>query len=149
MAIDPGVTTGWAIVSGRNDGASTVVTVENSGYTPWFEFALMFHDAMRDPERRFDDVVYETWRLYKTEALAQIGSDMPSSQCVGCIRLACELARRDGWRGKIRDQPASIKKVIDARMGGTDYLPKSPVEHDRDAIRHGYYWFLLNKASAK
>ena len=141
MAIDPGVTTGWAI--GNYDAATKTLAVEASGYTPWREFAVMIFEAMQDPERRFDHVVYETWRLYKTHAMTQVGSDMPSSQCVGCIWLAVEMANRGGHRCTISDQPAAYKKVIDARMGGPEtYLPKSEVDHDRDALRHLWYWAM-------
>lgn len=142
IAIDPGVTTGWAI--GEVDAAVGTLEVLQSGYTPWREFALMLHDAMTDDARRFQVVVYETWLLYRKNAMDLVGSRMESSQCVGCIWMATELARREGHRVTLLDQPAAFKKVIDGRMGGPDaYLPKSDVEHDRDALRHLWYWFMF------
>lgn len=141
IAIDPGVTTGWAV--GSVSGDPEALEVEAYGYDPWTEFVIRLDDAMQDHDRRFDVIVFETWRLYKAEAMTQVGSDMPSSQCVGCIWFAYERAKRAGHAVKLLDQPAAIKKVIDARMGGADlYLPKSDVEHDRDALRHLWYWFM-------
>lgn len=145
MAIDPGVTTGWAVgtITDPEGDGRLELHVERAGYDPWRSFVMMLDDAMQDPTRRFDVVVYETWRLYKSHAMTQVGSDMPSSQCVGCIWMAVERARRAGHKVELLDQPAAYKKIIDARMGGAEtYLPASDVDHDRDAVRHLWYYYM-------
>jgi hypothetical protein len=84
--------------------------------------------------------VYESWRLRAANAMALVGSDLPSSQCVGAIKMAA-------WHSNtfICTSEPSNKPVIDSFMGGTDYLPaRDQVEHYRDALRH-LYWYAAFK----
>lgn len=81
-------------------------------------------------------IVYESWRLYKTHALAMIGNDMQPSQVVGMIRYVA-------WQHKKRlvSRGARIKKASVASMPDwlTEHMAKSTQQHDQDAIMHAWY----------
>lgn len=131
LAIDPGIDTGWA--EGRIEDKQ--VHVDRHGWTPWRKFALSLDSKVDDFP--YDVIVYETWKLTKHGAKVLLGSDMQSSQCVGCIWLSGTKAHVP-----IVGQPPAIKATIDKWMGGTGYLPVSDVDHNRDAIRHLYYYAM-------
>lgn len=149
IGIDPGVSTGWATALILNDA----MYVEDSGWGPWRPFAMRFHDRMLNFEKEgFDVVVVEDWRLTKKGRDVLLGSDLPSSQCLGCVRLAYDLARRGGHRPRLVLQQPSTKSVVNGWMGaGADWLPDSPVDHNKDAIRHLWYYALnpANKTGVK
>jgi hypothetical protein len=130
---------------GHVDDGKVVVT--KHGWDPWRAFALRLYDRMMNfEEEGFDVIVMEDWRLTKRGAQTLLGSDLPSSQCLGAIRLAYDLARRAGHGVRLVTQAPAHKYVVDSWMGGTGYLPASEVEHNRDAIRHLYY-YALNPAN--
>ena len=131
LAIDPGIDTGWA--EGRIEDKQVIV--DRHGWTPWRKFCSALDDKRADWP--FDLVVYEKWALTKHGATVLLGSDMQSSQCIGCIWLC---ASKVGC--PIVVQPPAIKNTVDKWMGGTGYLPESDVDHNRDAIRHLYYYAL-------
>ncbi len=137
IAIDPGEMTGWAIGT-IEDGK---LTLEQFGYDPWKQFVVNLAkvQAGDDP---FGTIVYESWRLRPQNAKQLTGSDFPSSQCIGAIKLSA-------WTSgaALATSEPSNKPVIDRQMGSADaYLPKrDTVEHYRDAIRH-LYWYAVNKA---
>lgn len=143
ISIDPGVSTGWAIgtITDRQ------VNIEKHGDSPWRAFCLRLYDRMMNfDEEGFDVLVMEDWRLTKRGAQTLLGSDLPSSQCLGGIRLSYDLARRAGHTVKLVTQMPATKNIVDAWMGGTAYLPKSDVDHNRDAIRH-FWYYALNPAN--
>lgn len=144
LALDPGEMAGWA--RGRiEDGA---LRVDAFGYDPWKVLSLAVYHRMTGPEP-YDVVVYEAWRLQKAKALSLVGSDMQSSQCIGCIKLSCWLAGQNGNAVTLVNQEPAIKNVIDSMKGGTDYLPeRQEVEHYRDALRHLHY-YAVNKGGCK
>ena len=135
IAIDPGEMTGWA----RGTIEDGKVEIESHGYTPWQEFVIAFADRMEQPPM-FDVVVYESWRLRKSSAMELVGSDLQSSQCIGAIKLSVWRAQQRGFAVRMRNQEPAIKNVIDAMKGGTDYLPKSDKDHNKDAVRHLWYF---------
>jgi hypothetical protein len=143
IAFDPGELTGWArgVLHVGVDIAGTPASqleVEAFGYDPWKPTALAFWRTMaEDP---YDVVIYETWRLRRSSALDLIGSDMQSSQFIGCVKLATWVAQKER-PVRILGQEPSIKHVIDGWKGGTDYLPRDSEgkEHFRDALRHLWY----------
>lgn len=134
LALDPGEATGWAWGTLDDEG---LLQVGGSGWDPWK--TVVMHLAQKQvlaATREYDVLVYEAWRLRGSVAKSLVGSDMQSSQAVGCIKLC-------GWLSgaRIVSQEPSIKPVIDKIMGGPDaYLPSSPVDHNKDALRHLYYF---------
>jgi hypothetical protein len=150
IAIDPGEMTGWAIgriqdtlIERGIPGAEVPVkelVLEQFGYDPWKVFVMNLANV-QEGEDPFGTIVYESWRLRPQNAKQLVGSDFPSSQCIGAIKLA-------GWRSgaQLVTSEPSNKPVIDRQMGGAEiYLPKrDTVEHYRDAVRH-LYWYAVNK----
>lgn len=134
LAVDPGLDTGWA--EGEiTDGGLHVI---RHGWTKWKPWARALHDKLtQDEQKPYDVIVYETWKLTSQGAKTLLGSDMQSSQCIGCIWLAWD---RSPHTIKLANQAPAIKNTIDKWMGGTGYLPSSDVEHNRDALRHLYYY---------
>lgn len=136
IALDPGDSTGWAtgrVTDGRMD-------VTAWGYGAWKDVALRLWRAQesKDP---YSHIVYEAWRLRAGHERAFIGSAMPSVQMVGQIKACAWWAP---IQVRLTSQEPAIKPVIDKQMhkwlGNPDYLPSSEVEHDRDALRHLYYY---------
>lgn len=153
IAIDPGEMTGWAIgriepyvyYADPPEGGDlplpppNQLIVEQFGYDPWKAFVINFANVM-EGDNPFDIVVYESFRIRATAAKALTGSDVPTAQAIGAIKLAA-------WRAgaQLVTSEPSNKPVIDRQMGGTDYLPKrDQVEHYRDAVRH-IHWYAVNK----
>lgn len=138
IALDPGDMTGWATarVNGR------CLSVTGSGYGPWKEIGLKLWRAQSSPDP-FTHIVYEAWRLRPGHERSFIGSAIPSIQMVGQIKASAWWAPVDV---ALASQEPNIKPVIDKQMarwrGHPDYLPSSEVEHDRDALRHLYYYTL-------
>lgn len=136
MAVDPGEMTGWAIGT-LTDGS---LVIDQYGYDPWKVYAINLANVQKG-ENPFDIIVYESWRLRPQNAKQLVGSDFPSSQCIGAIKISA-------WTSgaTLATSEPAYKPVIDRQMGGTDYLPKrDTVEHYRDAIRH-ICWYAVNKA---
>ncbi len=140
IAFDPGHQTGWA----RGVIRDNVLTEVAHGWAPWKDLSLAFYRTMTtDP---YDIVVYESWLLRMTAAKELLGSDMQPSQGIGVIRFCCWLAQEAGHFVDIVVQSPAQKKVADALMakyGRT--LPRSEVEHNRDALRHLYLYCYTNK----
>lgn len=137
IAIDPGIETGYAIGS-VDDNKLTLV---KHGWSPWKAFVLAFHERMmEDP---YDVVVYESWLLQASKAKQMIGSDMQSSQAIGAIHLSTWLAMRAGHKVKLVTQHPAHKTPANAWIQKLGlYLPTSEVEHNRDGIRHLYYYCI-------
>jgi hypothetical protein len=136
IAIDPGQTTGWA--SGVIEDKK-LVDIKH-GYDRWKDWALRFHDVMIHGEH-FNIVVYESWLLRRSSALQLVGSDMQSSQCIGAFKMSCWLAQDSGLGVDIVTQHPKDKSEANIRMEVAGIqMPKSDVEHDRDALRHLYLY---------
>lgn len=140
IAFDPGEMTGWATgyTEEREDGVHLIVP--SYGYHPWKVVVEVFDQAMLDhTPPKYDQVVYESWRLRADKAKQLVGSDLQSSQCIGAIKKVV-------WRCQRLRQPVTLftnepgnKPAIDGWMdkaGKGDYLPRSDKEHPRDAVRH-------------
>lgn len=131
IAFDPGTTTGWATGYVLDDQ----LVVTNYGYDPWKDVALKYDNTQRNPDTKIDVMVYESFYLRKAKAMQLVGSDFPVIKFIGGVLVT-------SWATGttiVKQEPAH-KPVIDQMMKGTGYLPVSEVEHDRDALRHLYYW---------
>jgi hypothetical protein len=141
IAFDPGTTTGWAtgVISGGR------LEVLDYGYAQWKEVALTYDRRQRqDPALDlslvktppFDVMVYESFYLRKSSALQLVGSDFPVVKFIGGV-----LVTSWATNTKVQVQHPSDKPTIDQVMGGAAaYLPRSEVEHDRDALRHLHFY---------
>lgn len=141
LALDPGERVGWATGWIYTEGPSEL-RVENHGITQLKPMALKVHEVAGD----YDLIIYETFRLRPASAKQLIGSDFPTVQFIGMVRLAAWLAGT-----KLVSQGPSIKatadKVIPVQYPDIDArikaLPASHDEsHDGDALRHlAFYHF--------
>jgi hypothetical protein len=160
--VDPGETVGWAafeIVDGVQtfDGGKTVVEAKlpdvlNYGNTKMQRFALelLKHAA------EYDVIGFEPYTISPDKLLAHAGSDVPTLQVVGMIRLASWAAqdvRKDGFP-RIVESPRNRKT---RGLGAVRlYLPEyedivlealnGPHDdgHFGDAILHGAAWYYDN-----
>lgn len=151
ISIDPGETAGWATCTLGEDyvgpGETGLVVrdlVHDS--TPMLAFWRGYDKAMKDPERRFQVTIYESWKLTRHGAKVLVGSDMRSSQLIGMIRASYLQAKDAGATlDPLIHVPPAAKSVVDAWFGGPDYLPVSDVDHNRDALRHLFYYLHKEK----
>jgi hypothetical protein len=137
FAADPGERTGVVVVAVAADFNPQAATPDG--------FAIVDQDVwpvravgtnLASWMRPCDVVAYETWRLYKTHALAMIGNDMQPSQVVGMIRY-------EAWRQnkKLVSNGALVKNPALKTMPGwlKTHMEKSSEQHDQDAIMHAWY----------
>jgi hypothetical protein len=152
LAIDPGERVGWCTVEYTTDSRDPEnFHIATHGITELKPFALKLYESIGN----YDVVVYETYRLFTGErGKAQAGSDLPTAQLVGMIRL---LAWQAGV--KLVGQSPSIKNTADKAAANhgvvAGYIAgESGVHddaHDIDAIRHAYYYWwkkLMKEATS-
>lgn len=133
LALDPGEKVGWARADIDDDGNWSDV---RHGITPLWQMAEAVAAAQEELEdygkagtRPYDVIVCEAWRLYGSHAKTMIGSEFPSVQFIGAIKLVCRLSGT-----KYVSQPASAQTVGLTRLE-IDYpeyyeLASRPVAHD-------------------
>lgn len=125
IAFDPGEQTGYA----TGHLLDKALVIDSHGWDRWLQSAYNFRaGAETNP---FDHCVYESWKLTPRGAKNLVGSDMPWSQFIGIMKIVCY-----DHNIPLSHQEPAAKYWLDDVMGGTSYLPKSDVEHNRDALRH-------------
>lgn len=130
LALDPGETTGWALFEGH--------TFVDAGQYPVHalkDFALFFiHKAPTV-------IVMENYRIYAHRAAQHVGSDVPTVQYIGAVKLAAEMA----------DIPVHLQMAYQAKGFVTDArlqqlgLYQEGRRHANDAVRHAVYYFLFGR----
>ena len=137
LAIDPGVTTGWALLNkgdlkswdqinplGRNKPALEPVVQLIHNYAPLMPV-----------------VVIEKFLLYAHRRKQQTGSTFPAVEVIGATRLTTQQLQL-----VLVEQSASQAKglVTDQKLRAMEmWLPGLP--HVRDAVRHALYYVLTKK----
>jgi len=143
IAIDPGERVGWVtaeyVPSSPELGPDREgLFLVNHGISQLKPFAERFYTAVTD----YDVVIYEKYVLFGGErGRAQEGSELPTAQLVGMIRLCA-------WMNdtKLVSQAPTIKKTADkVAQGVFKELIQGESKthddaHDIDAIRHLVYW---------
>lgn len=160
---DPGETVGWA--SGRVLGPE-----DRSGRgAKDLAMYLVVDDYGQDPAKEYvkkllyvaptlDLIGYESYNITQAHAQDHVGSDVPTLQVIGMIRLAA-------WQGQwanasgfplIVDQPPKEKRtgMASAKLWAPDLVPviadalAGPHDdgHYGDALLHAIAWFHLNHA---
>jgi hypothetical protein len=139
LAFDPGERTGWVLAEADLADPESFAVLDQGVWT-----VVEVMDGLPALVKRADVVVYETWRLYESHALAMIGNDMQPSQVVGMIRMAARKAKKP-----VKSQGAAIKNVAFATVPKwvIKHLAKSSEKHDQDAILHAWY-YVWNHANA-
>lgn len=91
LALDPGDRVGWASATIDHDGTWSE---SDHGIMELKPAALTIYRALMGMPgyTPHDAVVIERWKLYKHKALALAGSEIPSAQFIGMVKLSCWLA---------------------------------------------------------
>lgn len=98
LALDPGDRVGWAAAdihdNGEWDAVDHGIAELKVMATAVVAPAMDLHVGKSEYDFRpdYDVVVCERWKLYKHKALALAGSEIPSAQFIGMVKLSCWLA---------------------------------------------------------
>lgn len=131
LAIDPGVANGWAIFKRGILSEWGIVNGVNE-----------FDDWLHEQTHKFNQLVYEDYRLFKHKAIQQSGSRFEAVQVIGMLN---SWARQNGvkFNPDTDRQPSSILPEGCAWSGW-----KMPSDHSKShhvaAIAHGTYWLVKN-----
>lgn len=126
LAIDPGKANGWAIFTNK-DGP------EASGAVDKHELYLLLESEA------LTVIVYESYRLYASHSKQMIGDDFIAPQVIGVIEYLANKREIPFYQ-----QPATCKAFYhDQRL--KDMGLYVPIDHRRDAIRHGMYFLNHGK----
>jgi type III secretion system FlhB-like substrate exporter len=136
LVVDPGERVGWA----HANITSNDVEVTGHGITPLKDFALKLHEVAGN----YDTIIYEQYRIYAHLAKQHIGSDIPTAQFVGMVKLCAWLNPQvklvsqgaNCMKTGVKVAPPAIAEILER-------LPKSHDEaHDGSALAHlSFYWF--------
>lgn len=147
---DPGERVGWAIFEVSNLGPKPKLELDVYGIMEMQDFALWLLDHAAE----FDLIGFETYAIRMDKLLQHAGSDVPTLQLVGMIRLAVWRARQQTktlWPELVEQSPGIKKKGLGAVRiwlpGALEIVQEAlnDVAHDDghhgDAILHGAAWF--------
>jgi hypothetical protein len=111
LVIDPGERVGWAVVTIDEQGMSVL----RHGITGLKDFAVKLDTSFH----RYDTVVYETYRIAAEKLKQHVGSDVPTLQLIGMIRML-------SWRHP------------EVKLVGDD-------AHDGDAVLHAAAYYFKTR----
>lgn len=139
--------TGWALFEDGKLRSFGRVDSNEYGRQESYWYGVHFLIKQYKP----DVVVCESYRLFGHKANQQIGSAMETPQLIGYLRMVCwahgiEFVFQDP-QNKIRfNDEILVKMGILEKKGNRYYcMGKPTVDHERDAIRHGLYYFRYRK----
>lgn len=96
-------------------------------------------------------LVCESYNLQGNKALAQTGSSMDTPQLIGYLRMLCYhnaihwVFQHPQDKQRVTD-PILVRMGVFEKKGNKHYcIGRSTVIHERDAIRHGIYYFNWGK----
>lgn len=148
LAIDPGERVGWARAEAYEDtmAGCHLLDLEGHGITPLKDFAVKLYEVAGT----YDTIIYEPYRIAgdKRRLYAHIGSDVPTLQLIGMIRLCGWLnpsiklvssgtGRKSAGRKYAAAELPEISEKIEAALA-TDH----DSGHDGDALMHLAAYFL-------
>lgn len=151
LALDPGDSVGWARADIAADGTWTDL---RHGITPLKEMALNV-DAKVAVLHCYDTVICERWALFATHAKRLIGSEIPSAQFIGAVKLSCwksgtPLVMQDvrhvnsNRPGILAPAEASMKKLRPELFAMVTQPGAHDDQHDLVAIKHLWLWTFRN-----
>lgn len=101
-----------------------------------------------------DVLVVESFQLYEDKALAQVGSEFGTCECIGVIKyLHSKLGGNHKGRGRVElaMQPAGIKeatsRVLRAKKVVSLAKSRGAGGHAFDAELHGYHYIMRQRQS--
>lgn len=131
--------TGWAA------GSLSLNSFEDleSGVMKPQDFALWlaFMQAVGGGVAEFDKIVVESWKLRRDKALSMIGSEFPSPQQIGQVRLVCWLSHTPIVWQHPSDKHVAVQTMPEwLRV----YDEDSSEQHDCDARQHLWLYYFRN-----
>lgn len=125
LAVDPGVTIGWAIF--YSDGEiHSFGQIHKDDFPQW----------LADQEFEFHTIVVEDYVLYRKKAVKQSGSNMPASLVIGQLEM---FAAQQG--AKLVKQQADILPQAQ-KLSGLKMPSDHSISHQFSALNHGVYWLI-------
>lgn len=140
-------TTGWAVfVDGELKYWGTIKAAD---FTTQEEYWKTHRDLI---ECEFPDIVLiESYKLFEHKAKSQSWSTLDTPALIGFLRMVCFDLKTQ----VVFQDPAQKAGVNDARLVKLGYLEKRSTKyyidniltviHERDAIRHGIYYYRYGK----
>lgn len=106
--------------------------------TPGDRFPAMLRELLSDETQHIDFLVYEKFRIHK----GTIGpSAEPVLKQIGRIEMVCEE-----FGIPYIGQPPSNKSFFEGRLRSLG-MYKTGMQHSRDAIQHGLYYYMTEAKS--
>lgn len=131
LSIDPGKTTGACIISVRDDGSSfDLVHAQEIMWDTRFQQTYDLFNVHRIDS--LSVIVIEAFRLFPGKAMAQIGSEFPSSQMIGAIE-AFSFLLNIPKSNILYQTPVDIQSV---KIEVHDLKAVADSPHKIDAYRH-------------
>ncbi|MFE1914995.1 hypothetical protein [Streptomyces anandii] len=139
MSVDPGNRVGVATF--KDDGTDISRTI--MGLPQFRKFLAMVYFQVQTSGEKLH-FLYEDYTLRKDMAIAQTGSDMPASRCIGAVEMTHDLL---GDRSTIDvSLPSNLRTAL--KWAGFPELANKPrtwhCPDDLSAYSHGVMW-LINK----
>lgn len=125
IAFDPGVTTGYAIHTIRDNGQHHIAAGDFHMYKRVLEYLNTAKPSL---------VIIESFRLYAWKSKHKQWSGFPEVEVIGAIKFACDL-RSIPW---IEQQPSTKQLFDDGKLKKLG-LWKNLSPHGRDAARHALF----------
>jgi hypothetical protein len=133
LCLDPGETTGWAVFEeGKLTAAGQARTIES-----WDVINDLFNDV--NPTM----VLYENYRVYAHKLERHSNSEVYTLRLVGVIEFICEVILKVPQYNQMAQQAKGFTN--DDKLKAWGFYKKGQ-RHSRDAIRHGCYFLLFDKA---
>jgi len=133
LCLDPGETVGWALWD-----SGDLIECGQFRVADTLNELVMFVSGTAP-----DQIVMENYRVYGHRAQQHVGSEVVTIQYIGVIKLVAEQLKI----------PITLQMAWQAKQFNTDAklrawgLHRPGMVHANDAIRHGCYYYLFNKAS--
>lgn len=134
LCLDPGETTGWAVFEDGMFSASGQASTAANG---WKEIDKLFTDV--NPTM----LVYENYRVYSHKLERHSNSEVYTLRLVGVIEYLAEVKFGIPYFNQMANQAKGF--VTDDKLKAWGMYQRGH-RHARDAIRHGCYFLLFDKA---
>lgn len=146
LAVDPGETTGWAIIS-KNGDPTDVGQVPGGAYGGFKDYELgggMAEFLHHSPRILFKPklIIYEGYRINSQDLDAHRWSECEAAQVIGVLKGYAALAKAK----LIKQQPSALQ----AARSMTQLFPKGIHDdnHWSDALNHGLFGMMKEKLIA-
>lgn len=142
-----GGVTGWALFVNRKlDNFGRVEAEHYSSTERYWQAVGSLIDRYQP-----DTVVCESYHLFGHKAMQQVGSAMETPQLIGYLRMICYnnmidfVFQRPQDKIRVADDQLVKMGVLELKGNKHYCLGKPTVIHERDAIRHGIFYFRYGK----